>query len=397
MNRNPFIILVAFLSIFLLSGCWDRNELQELDVVGALGIDLNEDTENKYRVTVQIINEQKISTTQGQGGGSEAAPVTTFSASGSTIHEAFQKISPQSSQKLFFPHVQLMVIGEELAREEGIQDLFDWIERDSQFRTLFPILIARDHKAEELLQITTSLESVPAVGIADSLKNSRKGTSTQANQVIQQLSEKGVSLTGLQMTGNAENGNSVKNVQQISPETKVEIKGIAVFKQGKLTKWLDGSLERGAMWINKEVSETNINLPCKKEEKDVAVDLNRYILKIKAKIKNGKPVIDIKARAEGEISEVQCPIDLSKHESIEKLENEMAKKMKAEMVMAVEAAKEARSDFFHFGEYVNREDPKLYKKIEKTWDEEIFPETDINVDVQAFIRRTGLRTKSYIK
>lgn len=399
MKHKPFLLFVAFFSIFLLSGCWDRSELQELDIVSAIGIDEGEDdAENKYRVTVQIINETQISGTQQGGGGPEAAPVSTLKASGSTVHEAIQKITPKTPQELFFPHVQLMVIGEELARNKGIQDLFDWIERDSQFRTLFPIVIARDQSAENLLQVTTSLIAVPSVGITESLKNSRKGTSTQANQVIQQLSEEGASLTGLQMTGNTENGNSLQNIQQISPQTKVEIKGISVFKQGKLTTWLDGSLEQGAMWINNEVIETNINLTCeKKEEKNVAVDLNRYILKMKAKIKNGKPVIDIRVRAEGEISEVQCPIDLSKHETIEKLENEMGKKIKAEMLMAVGAAKEERSDIFHFGEYVNLEDPKLWKKIEKTWDEEIFPETDVNVDVQAFIRRTGLRTKSYIK
>ncbi|MGM0879316.1 MAG: Ger(x)C family spore germination C-terminal domain-containing protein [Bacillota bacterium] len=39
----------------------------------------------------------------------------------------------------------------------------------------------------------------------------------------------------------------------------------------------------------------------------------------------------------------------------------------------------------------------MWKKIKKKWDDEIFPETEVNVNVEAFIRRSGLRTKPYIK
>ncbi|MFP3123407.1 Ger(x)C family spore germination protein [Ectobacillus funiculus] len=402
MKHKLFIILFMILSTMLLSGCWDRAELQDIDIVGAIGIDDGGDNlENRYRVTVQIINEGQIASAAGQGGKSEVAPVTAYSATGSTVAEALRKIAPKSPQELFFPHVQLMVIGEELARKKGIQDLFDWIERDSQFRTLFPILIVRNNTAKTLLQITTPLEDVPSAKIVSGLEATKKiwgeYASTRADQVIQQLGRGGANLTGVELTGNPKKGNSLQNVQQISPKTDMEIRGLAIFKKGKLKKWLDEDSARGATWINNELKKTIVDLDCKKKKKGIAVDVMRSKTKIKAKIRNNKPVIQITVRTEGHISEVHCPIDLAKHESIEKLEKQMRKEIKSEVVLAVKDAKEQKSDIFRFSEYINRKSPKVWKKIEKKWDDEIFPETEVNINVQAFIRRSGLRTKPYIK
>lgn len=402
MKHRSCIMFFMFLCTILLSGCWDRAELQDLDIVSAIGIDEGgDDVENRYRVTVQVINEGQIAGGQQGGGKVETAPITSFSATGSTIAEALRKIAPKSPNELFFPHVQLMVIGEELARNKGIQDLFDWIERDSKFRTLFPILIVRGNTAKNLLQITTSLETVPASKIVGGLETTKRiwgeYASTRADQVIQQLGGEGANLTGVEITGDPKEGNKLTNIQQINPKTNLEVKGLAIFKKGKLQKWLDGDAARGATWINNEFTESVMNLDCEKKKNGIAVDLMRSQTTVKARIKNRKPVIHLTVQSEGHISEVHCPIDLGKHKIIEKLEKQMEKEIKEEVMMALEAAKEQKSDIFRFGETVNRENPKLWKEMKKTWDDEIFPETEVIVDVKAFIRRSGLRTKPYIK
>ncbi|MED4226668.1 Ger(x)C family spore germination protein [Neobacillus cucumis] len=403
MKHKRFIIFFMIVSTVFLSGCWDRQELQDLDIVSAIGIDKGGNTsENRYLVTVQVFNEGQIATAGGQGVKSMSAPVTTYSAVGSTVEEAIRKVMPKSPQELFFPHVQLMVIGEELARKKGIHDLFDFIERDSQFRTLFPILVVRDNTAKTLLQITTPLEDVPSAKIVGGLESTTKirgeYASTRADQVIQQL-ERGetANLTGVQITGDPEKGNKMTNIQEISPKTAIEIRGLAIFKKGKLKKWLDEDTARGAIWINNELKKTVIDLNCEKVKKGIAAEVMRTKTKIKAEIKNQKPVIQITVKSEGHLSEVHCPIDLSKHTSIEKLENQMEKEIKEEVMMAVKEAKKQKTDIFRFSEYINRENPKLWKEIKKKWNDEIFPETKINVNVKAFIRRSGLRTKSYIK
>lgn len=402
MKYKLFIIFFMLLSTTLLSGCWDRTELQDLDLVSAIGIDEGGDkVENRYRVTVQIMNEGKVGSAPGQGDKSEATPVTAYSATGSTLMEALQKIAPKSSQGLFFPHVQLMVIGEELAKKEGIQDLFDLIGRDPQFRELFPVLVIRNNTAKNFLKITTPLEAVPSAHVIGGLETTKKNwgvyASTRADRVIQQLRGEGAILTGVQIIGDPEEGNKATNIQQIFPKTRIELRGLAIFKNGKLKKWLDKDAARGAVLVNNELKKTIINLNCEKKKKGIAVNIMRSKTKIKVETKNKKPVIYITFQGEGRISEVHCPLDLSKRELIIELEKQMKKEIEEEVMLAIEAAKEQKSDIFHFSKEVYREDPKLWKKIKENWDDEIFPETEVNVNVQAFIRRSGLQTKSYIK
>ncbi|MGM7719949.1 Ger(x)C family spore germination protein [Metabacillus sp. Hm71] len=401
MKHRPFIMFILLLSIALLSGCWDRKELQDIDIVSAIGIDEGgDDLENRYRVTVQVINEGQIAGGQ-QGGKGDLSPVTTYTSTGSTIQETLRKIAPKLPQELFFPHLQLMVIGEDLARKKGIQDLFDWLERDSQFRTLFPILVVRNNSAKNVLEIMTSLEPIPSAKIVGGLESTQKTwgeyASSRADQVIQQLGGEAAHLTGIEIIGTKEEGSKLTNVQQISPKAELQIKGLAIFRNGKLQKWLDDDAARGATWVNNELTKTTLNLDCKKKKKGVAVDMMRSKTNIKVDIKNDKPVIYVSVRSESHISEVHCSMDLGKYENFEKLEKQLQKEIKDEVMMAIEAAKEEKSDIFSFGEYVNREDPKLWKKIDKKWNDEIFPETEVKVDVLAFIRRSGLRTKPYIK
>lgn len=45
---------------------------------------------------------------------------------------------------------------------------------------------------------------------------------------------------------------------------------------------------------------------------------------------------------------------------------------------------------------VNMADKHVWKNIETSWEKDIFPETEVHVNVEAIIRRTGMTTKSYI-
>lgn len=401
MTNKVFIIVFLIASMTVLTGCWGRTELQDLDIVAAIGIDKGgEEVDNRYRVSVQIVNEGQISGGTQTGGSIKVSPVTTYSSTGSTIFEALRKISPKTANELYFPHVQMIAIGEELATD-GIEDLFDFLERDQQFRVLFPMLIVRGDTAGNLLKISTPLEHLPSAKIIGGLEFTKKiwgeYATTRADQVILNLGSKGTgTITGVQINGNVEDGNQLTNIEQISPKTEIEIRGIAVFKEGKLLRWLDDDVARGATWINNELSNTIVNLDCKSEKNSIAIQIMRSKTSLKADIKDKKPALTISVREEGHLSEVHCPVDLNQFETISKLEKELASETKEEIKLAIKVAQEEKSDIFGLGEVVNREDPKLWKEIEGRWDEEIFPELEFNVNVKAFIRRTGMRTKPYL-
>ncbi|MDQ0879408.1 hypothetical protein [Peribacillus sp. V2I11] len=103
MKHKPFIILFMLLSIVLLAGCWDSAELKDLDLVSAIGIDEGGDkVENRYRVTVQIINEAQIAGAPGQGGTSDAAPLRPFRLQEAPLRKHSEKLRQSHLRNFFF-------------------------------------------------------------------------------------------------------------------------------------------------------------------------------------------------------------------------------------------------------------------------------------------------------
>ncbi|MFP7295518.1 Ger(x)C family spore germination protein [Bacillus safensis] len=400
MRHKPLMLLLLCVFLILLSGCWDREELQQLSIVSGLAIDKGSDKiKNRYRVTVQIINPSQVAGGQ-QGGKVQASPVTTFTETGSTLSETLRKISTKAPGELFFPHLQVLVIGEKVAKE-GIEDLFDMIERDAQFRVLFPVFIARgDATAKETLEVTTPLEAITSSKIADTLKSSEEEwggyKSTRADQVIQGLKEGNVVVTGVQIDGEAAKGNATTNMQQISPSAQPEIKGMAIFKNGKLKDWLEGHSGRGVTWIMNEMKRTVVNLNCGEKKDATAIEITRSKSSTYVKIKHQKPEIYITIHTEGAVLENNCSKDLSKSQVLGQLDEQLEEEIKQEVLLTVKQTKKQKSDIFNFGEQINIADKHVWKNIETSWEKDIFPETEVHVNVQAIIRRTGMTTKSYI-
>lgn len=108
----------------LLTGCWNRTELNEIGLISALGIDRSEEG---WIVTYQFINPSAISA--GTGGASKAgggeSPVHVFSSEGPTLREAIDVSYTESPRRLYFPHADVLVLGKEAARK-SITDVIDF-------------------------------------------------------------------------------------------------------------------------------------------------------------------------------------------------------------------------------------------------------------------------------
>lgn len=402
MKNKPIIFLFIILSAVLLSGCWGRMEVQQLDIVSAIGIDAGgDDEENTYRVTVQIINEGQVASMANKSGGPEEMPIVAYSASGNTILDALRKIEKKSPHELFLAHIQVMMIGEELARTNGIQDLFDSLERTPYFRGEFPVLLIKNNTAEETLHVTTPLEKLPATRLVSGLEalESQQGEydMSSADQVIKQIEWGGGILVSLQVVGSPEEGNEPSNLQGISPKTMLEIGGLGIFKEGKLQDWMDEELSRGVSWINNDLKQTTVQLDCEKKKGGIVIKIDRSNTKINTKIQNNKPVIELSIRSEGSFDEVQCPIDLTKYKTFNHVEKQLEQAIEREISMTVAYAQEHKNDIFRFGEAINQKDPKAWRKMKKNWQEDVFPETEVKVNVKTYIHGSGLRTNSYLE
>lgn len=141
MRIRAMWLLVILCVMLPLSGCWDAEELNRRAVVSGIGIDRGPGNKD-YLVSFQVIIADEISGKIGRGG----TPTTVYTAEGRSIMEAVRKASLQVPRLMSTAHVRIVVISEELARQ-GISDILDFLDRDSDIRLTAKIFIAK--KASE--------------------------------------------------------------------------------------------------------------------------------------------------------------------------------------------------------------------------------------------------------
>lgn len=391
---------MVFVSTVLLSGCWSQKELTDIALVSALGIDKSE--EGNYVVTFQIINPGNVAAGK-QGTGQSSPPVTVFTSSGDNIVEASKRATKNVSRRLYYAHTNLLVISEQLAKEEGINHLFDALERDPEFRTTTTVVIANNSTAGDIVKTLTQIEKVPANKVIKTLKFSEKRwgefINVNTQEVIKGLVSPGKEpvISGYTLFGNPEIGKKLENTQQTLSDAMLEANGMAVFKDGMLIDWFHGETARGATFILDKITATAVNIDWKGKEQAIAYEMVRQKTKVSAlKVKQGLPIISIVVKAEGDIGEVTVPINLSDPKVLLEIEDVIEKEIKKEIQLSVQRAQKHKSDILGFGEVVHLEDPKAWKRLKHDWNDVHFPKLKVNVKVEAFIRRTGLRNKPYL-
>ncbi|MFR5071621.1 MAG: hypothetical protein ACLTDS_05515 [Bianqueaceae bacterium] len=99
-------LLALSMALLLLTGCWDKIEINELAFVIALGIDMEED--GRYTVTCVIPN---LPVYTGKEGGAQDEAKYTKTASASTITGAYKELTTRLNKELNFEHMEALVLG----------------------------------------------------------------------------------------------------------------------------------------------------------------------------------------------------------------------------------------------------------------------------------------------
>lgn len=386
------LIVFIILSLFL-TGCWDRRELNELAITLAFGIDKVED---EYQVTAQVVVPTEVS----MKGSTGRSSVTLFKARGETVYEAIRKITKESPRKVYPGHLRMLVIGEELAIE-GIAESLELLSRDWELRSDFYVAIAKEATAEELLNVTTTLESIPANKMFNTLKsseNSWAGTNgITLDELIADLISEGKEavLTGIMVIGDQELGSSKQNVESITPAARILFDDLAVFKKDKLVGWLTEIESRGYNAITNQLKTTVSSISCPEEGK-ATIEIINFKTEMKGKVKNGAPEVDIISHVNVNVGEVECPIDITKPKTIDLLEKTFEKEVKTSFEETIETLKEFEVDIFGFGEAIHRSSPKEWEKMKDSWDDE-FSNVKVNIKIDAKLRRSGTVDNSFLE
>ncbi|OIJ12022.1 hypothetical protein BKP37_14685 [Anaerobacillus alkalilacustris] len=394
MKFKKMIKIVLIFLLPLLSGCWNSKELTDLSIISAIGIDKTD--KGQFHVSFQIINAAEVATGQ-EGGTRNASATVVYSAIGNTLFEAIRQIPQKVPRRIYFPHTNLIVISEEIAAAEGIHKVIDWFERDHEFRTNIQVIIARESKAKDILKILSPVEKIAAKKITNEIETTEKtwgvNLVTEIDDIIHSFVNNGkeIVISGIKIVGDQQEGQNLEHLQHSEPIASLELSGIALFKDGKLLHWLNDTAARGYIWIIDRVQSTIINLDYQDQKNCIAIEVLRSNSVVQSVIKNGKPTFTVSVNVEGNIGEANCPVDFEKYKTIDELEEQMDDVIANEIKQTISIAQQRKADIFGFGNRLHQQHPKFWNKYEDSWPE-LFSNSEVNVQVQSFIRRTGMRS-----
>jgi spore germination protein KC len=379
--------------MIILSGCWDHREISEITVVVGMAVDIGDD--EKYKLTVEGINAKELSDKTASG----LAPSVIFTLKGDTLAELSQKMNIGISKNLIYSHMKVLVISEEVVKT-GLIDFLDFLERNREIRDDFNIVIARKVKASDILKITYLVQKSSSLKLHTQLRSlidSWGGDpNVRLNDVIQNITSPGKRgvMVALTIKGDIEKGASVDNMKKASPDAIVVVDSLAILKYDKLLDFLSLENTRNYLWITNKIDKTSLSVDCSKD-KYLGVRIVNTKTKSKGKLVKGRAIINLKVRAEGYLDGSQCKQDLTQVNTFRKFGKLTEKEIKKSLEETIRKLQKDDADIFGFGELINRQDHKNFKRIEKNWDQ-YFKDAIVNVDVDVMLRRSGIRTKSLL-
>ena len=374
----PLIFVFSF-SLLFLSGCWDRVEINDLAIVTGAAIDQKEN--DQIELSIQVFVPKALSSGGGQGGGGGGSKITyTASQTGKNIADALSKIQGKFPREIFWGQCKVFIFGEELAKK-GIQKQMDFLLRHPEPRGRAYVFIS-EGKAKSILELEPNLERYSAE-VLRGILNYRIGLQI----TIQDIDEM---LTGIAQAASIP---YVKIKTQQTSEGKsikyADIDGTAIFKKGKMIGTVSEAETRGVLWLRDEIKGYTVSVEIEDEEELVSLNPVSARVDLVPQIKDDKWKMDVDVATEGAIVQNETNIAFVDQKLLKEVEEAYQKSIETRIQDVLQVMQQKlNADLADFSKEFYRKYPKQKKTIEDHWDE-IFPEVEVNINVDAHIRREG--------
>lgn len=366
------IISVLFLSIPLITGCWDQNLLKDVSLINSAAFDL-EDT-NKISTTVSI------RTLQGsEGTGQQKAKTETYTEIDHTPRGARDKIDLEVSKKIEASKLQVLLVGEELARKVFYSTL-DVFYRDPKSALNAKVALVKG-KAKEVIKLGSETDLLIGEYLSDLLSSAEDATMLKNND-IQSIGtiilDPGQDIT-------------IPIIHRVDTKT-AKVIGVALF-DGKnytgvdlnkdetvLFYLLKGHLSKLARFT-KKVNDTE-------SIKDfITIDISDVNRSLSIEAETPSSII-VKLSLELKAKVVEYPHDaLDSQKEIHKLNKILSKQLTDQAQKVIQQLQEANCDGLGIGRRIIALHHKIWKKLD--W-QTVYPTITINPDVKVEIIQKGI-------
>ena len=349
MKKTKILLLLI---IILLTGCYDKKELNKIAIVTATEINKTNDI---YTVTVEIVN-PKLPNDSSEN----SKPYVIYTGTGKTVQEAYRKIKLSSPRYLYPEHLEVLIINEEIAKKD-ITEVLDFYLRSPYIRGEFYILIGKDNN---ILNQKSDLISLSSTSIVNTLKTNNKYQGVANIITLNELASDSIN----------------PNKEIILPSIKknkdtYELDGLAIFKNNKLIDYLTKEESITYNIIKNNTTNSILTYECEKN-KYLTIELINSISKIKPQ--NNK--INININMDTSINESNCNINLNDENNLKLIKNKLENYFNNRFNNDINNIRyKYNSDVFGFLDEIYKHDYKTYKKVSNNWYTYNYKTIDLNI------------------
>ncbi|WP_166241414.1 Ger(x)C family spore germination protein [Paenibacillus turpanensis] len=382
-SRLPLLVLVLTVTGFI-SGCWDRKEVNDIVFVSATAMDKVEG-EEPYRVTVQFPLPSKMGGAGSGGGGGGTPGEDTWyidSAAGKTIRDSNQKQQRALSRQLYFAHRRVILIGEDLAKA-GIAPIIDIMARVPQNRMSANLLITKG-PAQEVLNAKVPTEYVTGEVLRELATRAMKKP-IDIVDVIDKLLTPGIDPAISYVVKE-----TTKPGEKKLEKPTVVLKGLAVFREDRLTGMLEGELAQSVLLAMNQADKPTVTVKSPKGEGHLTVQISKYDVDYIPKAGPEGPEFELRLTGIGMLMENASVFKVSTTmgmQNISKLVNEKIVETTTKGIQKLQ--KEYQSDPIGFGDKIRRKDAAYWRQWEKSW-YETYKTMKVNVISEMVVEHPGV-------
>ncbi|MBR9648857.1 MAG: Ger(x)C family spore germination protein [Clostridium tyrobutyricum] len=384
-------VMPLILICVLLTGCWDKVEIENKQLVSIIGVDTGEDIDKqKYLKNVKpedpltSIDLKKIHLTFGSPDLSQLGPDKGaqaedkyIDADGYSFQDAVSKARLKSSRSIRFSHTSLLVFSDGIMEHPYVlKEILDYLQREPSLNRNMYIVVVQG-KAERYIKLKTNMEKNMESYIIGLINNDSSNTEiipVSLNDFLVQMNENGNSL--LPKIGMDENNKDVKVLGSLAIKN-FKAKGILNPTETANIEFLKGKLKGSKRMIYLD------NHP-------VDIDINNTNRKISVGEVKGKLQFNIHLRMEAQIKNYYLDKNLFSVNTLKFIQDNFNKSIKIECEEALKKIQqELVIDPIGLGKYLEEYHPGIWNRVKDNWDNE-YKDSTINVNIDTQIRRIGV-------
>jgi Ger(x)C family germination protein len=373
---NSLRAIAVLVCILLLTGCWDKVEIEDRIFVLGIGVDEAEEEEQEVsadRYTLSFVAPVVDQIKEGPG-----PPFRTYKTVDNSVIMSLSQLLERFSKKQFFGHTRTMFFGEGIMKDEKLlKEVLDGITRYHEFHNSMYAYIVPG-RAEDVFKVKPMYDKLLMPYIAGITENS-----DYTSKVLK------LSITDMIIMLDNQKGGLV--IPKLTPDKEeVKLNGAGVLRDYKLVGYLGDQEVSVYNWLTDKTRGGVIAV----EHNNVSSVFRHNTFKRKielSKVEDGKIYLNYDMETEGSLEEYMMGKEILDNALLKELNGEVAKRIEGESEKLIKKfQQEFKVDLIGARDYLSKYQPKLYKAIEKDYEEYFVDNIVIEVTADVNIRRVGL-------